>query len=92
VDITHVSGLPVHFSFQLMGYVEDEWVELVRIDNSHEGPPHRHIFHPDAPHTVKPFVAALPESLVGWAQEHLEDEAEHYLDEYRRRLRNMKGR
>jgi predicted HAD superfamily phosphohydrolase YqeG len=74
-----------------MGYVNGTWVDLVRIDNAHDQtlPAHRHVFHPDRKEDYREFVAALPESLVGWAQEHLTDEAQRYFDEYRRELANM---
>ena len=77
-----------------MGYVDGGWVDLVRIDNSHDRAiaPHRHVFHPDRAEEMKPFVAALPESLVGWAQDHLTEEAERYFADYKRDLYNMTRR
>jgi hypothetical protein len=90
VHIEYVSGVPTKFGFNLSGYVDDVWIDLVRVDNAHEEslPPHRHVFHPDGSEDFKHFVAALPESLVGWAQEHLVEDGERYLDEYRRQLAN----
>lgn len=92
MDIQYASGIPQKFAFHLMGYIDGQWVDLVRIDNAHDpDDPHRHVFHPDRPEDTWHFVAALPESVVGWAQDHLKEQAEHYYEEYTRDLHNMQG-
>lgn len=44
--IEYEHGVPQSYSFQLSGYIDDEWVDLVRYDTAH-GAPHRHISYPD---------------------------------------------
>lgn len=88
-SIEYDKGSPTDYSFQLCGVDEGDWVELVRYDNAH-GTPHRHISYPDGPEESKTFVAALPITFVGWAQDDLIEHAEKYYNEWHRRKSNMK--
>lgn len=90
VRIEHEQGVPIKFTFQLLGLIDGDWIPIVRIDNSHDNlPPHRHVCHPDGTEQIKNFVAMLPESVVGHAQDDLQDNAQRYLDEFKRRMHNM---
>jgi hypothetical protein len=90
VRIEYERGVPKSYSFQLSGYVDDEWVDLVRYDTSH-GAPHRHISYPDGNVEYMPFVAVLPVTFVGWVQRDMQEHAHGYFEEYVRRLSNMKA-
>lgn len=63
--IEYEQGVPQSYSFQLSGYIDDEWADLVRYDTAH-GEPHRHIRYPDGNTEYMPFVAVLPVTFVGW--------------------------
>ena len=90
VRITYERGIPQSYAFQLSGYIDEEWVDLVRYDTAH-GAPHRHISYPDGETEYMPFVAVLPVTFVGWVQRDIQEHAQSYFDEYARRLSNMKA-
>lgn len=88
VDIAYEKGQIVDFGLNLNGFVNEEWVDLVRYDNAH-GPNHRHICYPDEEDQIADFRAAAIHTFVAQAQADLLASAELYLDEYERRLWNM---
>lgn len=88
--IEYERGDPTRYAFQLSGFVDGEWVDLVRYDTAH-GEPHRHISYPDGNTEFMPFVAVLPVTFVGWVQRDIQAHAQSYLDEYSRQLSNLKG-
>lgn len=90
VRIEYELGNPTRYAFQLSGYVDGEWVNLVRYDTAH-GEPHRHIEYPDGNAEFMPFVAVLPVTFVGWVQRDIQEHAQGYFDEYVRQLSNLKG-
>lgn len=79
-----------HFTFQLCGDVDGDWVDLVRYDTAH-GEPHRHITYPDGTIEQVSFVAVLPVTFAGWVQRDLQEHAQSYYDEYLRQWGNMRG-
>jgi hypothetical protein len=86
--ITTTTGQVDEVGLQLVGYVEGEWVQLVRYDNAH-GPCHRHTSHPDGSESAHEFVAMLTATFLDLAQQDLQNHAERYLDDYERELWNM---
>lgn len=63
--IEYELGNPTRYAFQLSGFVDGEWVDLVRYDTAH-GEPHRHIYYPGGNAEFMMFVAVLPVTIVGW--------------------------
>ncbi len=85
-----VPGLEAEYSLNLSGLVDGEWEPLVRYDNSHDSVPHRHTYYPDGTSSEHPFIAAIPQTFFAQAQKELSARAEEYLDEYDRKLANLK--
>jgi hypothetical protein len=90
VEITYVKGEPTEFSLNLRGFIADTWEELVRYDNAH-GTCHRHAFQPDGSVEVHEFLAVLPQTFIDRAQSELKKNAEMYLEEFERKLGNLRG-
>ncbi len=89
--IEYELGNPTRYAFQLSGFVDGEWVDLVRYDTAH-GEPHRHIYYPGGNAEFMMFVAVLPVTFVGWVQRDIQAHAQGYLDEYIRQLSNLGGK
>ncbi len=82
VRIEYELGNPTRYSFQLSGYVDGEWVNLVRYDTAH-GFAHADLFHPKG----KPTKILLPKvdfnEALTLAQEDINRNWERYLARYR---------
>lgn len=88
--IERAAGQENEYSIALSGEISGRWETLAVYDNCHE-PPHRHDYHPDGSRSEHKFVAALPQTFFAEAQNDLmHGRAEQYLDEFERRLGNMK--